>query len=628
MHFYMYQGEFTAMRINAILFTSQLLEISESSRNVMLGSVRPYPRSMIESISSTLPNVFAKTSTICHASQSLEGGGFFDRQKLNTEQSLKDSRFYLQALEYESRKDDMRVAFEMRQAWASSILAELKGIQEGLIKRGSEVDLDGRDVESFIPSVQASSTRPNPALDQTGGNNVIPEHLMRLGARQPADGPRLNTPAGWESLRVHHAGAKAQVEAVTGAIASLGTDSLTLLNEHIKFVATNTGYRLKWPSMMTEEMVSLTHGDAPEWDKDAKPFTPVNFAELDKQIAGLMKAASTSVETGSLPTPRTSSSSSDGPLFGASDSYKASSVQDTLESISNAVLEAPVPLGDTPAVSTADSSPLPAEPSFSRRMSALNAKLNWLNSLRLGNEDAQNSLLHLITEVRKKLGGLVTTIRGSLDAIKKGLTSIDSDENSIWKVYEDAEAFTHDATSDTPETRDFQAAIAQLSKAINLENHHASLPGRTRYIVGTLKIMHANLIALVDAHGETPPEPAGTADLELIKTTILKVATISGEKEAAPSTTVLDAVSGPFSKSPQIVPETLRSELAKLSANAKETSMCILYGHVDGAQVFSELTKPAEEKGAVADVCKNAQAYGQAVLKKKLEEFKPTTGGS
>jgi hypothetical protein len=134
------------------------------------------------------------------------------------------------------------------------------------------------------------------------------------------------------------------------------------------------------------------------------------------------------------------------------------------------------------------------------------------------------------------------------------------------------------------------------------------------------------LIALVDAQLKPSTDLAGGGGLDPIQTTILTIApTTSGDGSAATFIKQLQEVPAAFTRPLEFDPKPLKTTLTTISANAKETSMCILYGRVDGAQVFDELKKPTEDGAAVPDVCKNAQAYGQAVLAKKIGEYKAAT---
>jgi len=579
-------------------------------KNVIMGSVRPYPRSMIESISPTLPTPFSTTSKDCSPAQSPPS--FVSQQKDYTLHSLSDTRLFLQGLEYASRKDDMRRAYEMRKAWIESIWTELRGIRLRLVKQVLERDSIKSAVDAMASrGIDSPSVQQNPVLDIT----VVEQNIRRNFAeetemgeparsRNPSDAPKFNTREGWKSLKEHHSVAKGSIQSVIDAIIAIDETSFRVFNEHNKIVAQDPGYQLKWPSFITQADLNAITADVTSIESVGKvKYEDFDFYRLDKTLSSALGKVS-------LP----GGDNVVTPLPPSLDQFVSDNVQTDLEKIAGLVLS-------DGSISSQASASLPAA-SFSQRMSVLNAKLNWLNSLRLGNEDAQNSLLDLIHRVKVPMEDLVKKIEDSLKRIREGLASID---DAVWKVYYDAHGFTSEVSTDL--SPDFDKAIDHLSNAIQLKNNHASLPGRTKYILDTVKIMHSSLIALVDAHADASVTPSITGDakgnvpvvsgnsglIDPIRTQLLKVSSNNKVQE----------VPKPFTKNRLDDPEKLKLDIAKLAENAEKTSKCILYGRVDGAQIFDKLTpEPA------ADVCAEAHAYGNDVIKTRYDEYVASLGSS
>jgi len=370
-------------------------------------------------------------------------------------------------------------------------------------------------------------------------------------------------------------------------------------------IVSSPGYQLKWPTSFNKDgfmVETAAAGDAGSinWLSRAREFgigtdSPysVSSGEIDD---GCQSSLTSWIGQSGFNAVAGVAGGAAGDTIGFTDGFTVDQSSEVSKSIKDMIMGKSA--ADVVAGTTGPSS-------FSRRMSELNAKLNWLNSLRLGTEDSQNSLLMLIHAVSGKIPDLIKKIEESLKKVRSGLDRI---KDSVMGVYIDAEKFAPPASDsatggDGPkEVKEFENALDALHNAVVSGDHHKSLPGRTRYIVDTVKILHAHLIALVDAH-----DAAKAGDAPQIATKI--------------ATTVVDDVPVAFEPAVRSFDAAAMAQrLKEFKMNSEKTTLCMIYGKVDGAQTL--------ETVADRDPCLDAHKYGMAVLDDSINAARDGDGVS
>jgi hypothetical protein len=199
----------------------------------------------------------------------------------------------------------------------------------------------------------------------------------------------------------------------------------------------------------------------------------------------------------------------------------------------------------------------------------------------------------LISDIGERIPAVITKIRESLGKVKEGLERIDND---LIGVYEDADKFAPGSSSESSDTETYQSAFDALQGALKSKSHHESLPGRTRYIVNTVKILHSHLIALVHSHDESITSVPASIKAKILSFTSADLSLVA-----------------PFSDQVKSYPASeVSAKLTALKDNSALTTLCIIYGKVDGAQIL--------ENPPIDEVCKEANAYGMGILKEKIQK--------
>jgi len=227
--------------------------------------------------------------------------------------------------------------------------------------------------------------------------------------------------------------------------------------------------------------------------------------------------------------------------------------------------------------------------------------------------------------VRLHLSRLRARAIADLEAINTDLVTLNA---MIGGVYYDAHGFTdylaaapgQGGAADTPTAvtlKGFEGILNYLRQAHTSGDDHRSQPFRAKYTVDVMKELHSHIIALVAA--VDPDKSKFKSELPNIRTFVLQdQEPVHPASSVVSSTRQTGATSAGAARSIDILETAL--------VNSDITAKCILYGEIDGAQIFGASQPPQ------SSICQEPNVYGKSVIKGLVDAVaaarSATTGSS
>lgn len=263
---------------------------------------------------------------------------------------------------------------------------------------------------------------------------------------------------------------------------------------------------------------------------------------------------------------------------------------------------------------------------FSKKMAFMTNEISIISSLRKGAEDSLRVMKNLRSVLHKQMMDMIGQATSKWREVGQNLDTLD---DVIYPVYYDAEAFTSDMKSEeapvssdavAPRTlKGFLEILKHLEDANNAETDHKSQPQRTKYTLMVMKELHSHIIAL---YWGLDPEraPIKTEEwttqprsqrLNMIMTDIL----------------IPGAIDALMRRSDQRVPpqDSLKTKDSRnrvqttpeeVLDSSKITSQCILYGEIDGSQIFA-----APQPSSMTNICEKPNSFGKFIIKYRTDNI-------
>ena len=286
-------------------------------------------------------------------------------------------------------------------------------------------------------------------------------------------------------------------------------------------------------------------------------------------------------------------------------------------------------------------SALPAESTMidnnrlSQRLAHLVSEVSRLSSMKLGIEDSLTIFKELKSAYTKQVNQMITKAQTKLSSINRYLKKF---ETIVAGVYIDAQAFISDKI--VPDSlhnnhSGFTAALEYL-RSVSSKKHHESLPSRAGYTLLVMQELHAHIYSLVEGmsfrdqvpdeiqsnllqwHLSEEPRLAIQDGGPVKETPKVKVDVAATEPSLTPversETTrvdVVDATDVSHVEPPMPTPSEMIEPIQV--QRARVTAECILYGRVDGFQIFAENTRQDS-------VCEKPMQFGMKHIRELVAE--------
>ena len=561
---------------------------------------RPHSQFLIQSVRTDHATLFEEyneelvksatfgQSTLTFVSTAQSPHEYMQSQEAEAKHGFAQSRQFVQALEFSTRKDDVRTALEVREIWESSIVKEIKELVEVVERQRAAATEHEEDVDAILTNER---TDLHEHLPKEGGKfrkSFQDEKLSSVkSAKAPFGGSEQNSKETWADQKQHYEASSVALKEIQEMLKLKLEESSKLFVDHVTSVVSDSDYQLKWPTDFATEPLS---SESPILASEA--IASLLSSKQVQEFQSFQEEGGDKVGSGE---------SGNGANSGNVDSFAVSVAAEDAVSLIAAIREGGhVSLG--------------GHESPSRNLSQLIDGLTVLQVRRLGLIDARASIMKLAASVQTQMANLAEQIRTSVTSIG---TRLSEKEESLVYTYRDAISFDGVVLDSNigdkgPATDTFQKHLDELNAAYQSGDSHASLIPRISFIVNSARALHRQLLSFVAAHTQTVPGSEVSA----------KVAASTFEAKlasqfAAVTTSILETpatvaswIAAPGEGEGVVEAEKVTSEkLAQQEERARITALCMLYGRIDGLEEHRVHQEGAQEDA----LCGASFAFGEAL---------------